>query len=298
MRIYSREGYAPFRDYVTWFRVTGDPKSKKPPVVILHGGPGAAHDYLDTYRLLAGNGRQVIHYDQLGCGKSTLLPDKGVDFWTPKLFVEELNSLIDHLGIRSSYHVLGQSWGGMLGAEFGITRPPGLKSLTIANSPASMELWVSEANRLRGEMPAKTRDALDRHEKAGTITDPEYLAASMAFYERHVCRVVPFPPEVKRSFDQIGRNPTVYNTMNGPNEFFVVGSLKTWSVIDKVHAINVPTLLISGRYDEATPAVVQPFADNIKGARWVIFEESSHLPHVEETEKCMKTVAEFLDAND
>ena len=109
---------------------------------------------------------------------------------------------------------------------------------------------------------------------------------------------MPFPPEVKRSFDQIGRNPTVYNTMNGPNEFFVIGSLRTWSVIDKVHAINVPTLLISGRYDEATPAVVQPFADNIKGARWVIFERSSHLPHVEETEKCMKTVASFLDEND
>ena len=73
---------------------------------------------------------------------------------------------------------------------------------------------------------------------------------------------------------------------------------QTWSVIDKVAAINVPTLLISGRYDEATPAVVQPFADNIKGARWVIFEKSSHMPHVEETEKCMKTVAEFLDEND
>ena len=89
MRIYSREGYAPFRDYVTWFRVTGDPQSTKLPVVILHGGPGAAHDYLDRYKQLAAPGRQVIHYDQLGCGKSTLLPDKGVDFWTPRLFVEE-----------------------------------------------------------------------------------------------------------------------------------------------------------------------------------------------------------------
>ena len=123
MRIYSKEGYAPFRDFITWYRITGDPASTKAPVVILHGGPGAAHDYLDAYKLLARDGRQVIHYDQLGCGKSTLLPDRGVDFWTPALFVAELNSLIDHLGIRSAYHVLGQSWGGMLGAEFGITRP-------------------------------------------------------------------------------------------------------------------------------------------------------------------------------
>jgi L-proline amide hydrolase len=161
-----------------------------------------------------------------------------------------------------------------------------------------MELWVSEANRLRGELPDKIRSALDLHEKAGTVTHPEYLAATMAFYERHVCRVAPFPPEVKRTFDQVARNPTVYNTMNGPNEFFVIGSLKSWSVIDKVAAIDVPTLLISGRHDEATPVVVQPFADNIKDVRWVIFEDSSHMPHVEETEKCMKTVAEFLDEND
>ena len=84
---------------------------------------------------------------------STLLPDKGGDFWTPELFVAELNNLIDELGIGSRYHVLGQSWGGMLAAEFGVTRPKGLKSLTIANSPASMELWVKEANRLRGELP-------------------------------------------------------------------------------------------------------------------------------------------------
>src|SRR5262245_4561249 len=76
MRIYSKEGYAPFRDYVTWYRITGDPDSKMPPVVILHGGPGAAHDYVDAYKLLARYGRRVIHYDQLGCGKSTLLPGK------------------------------------------------------------------------------------------------------------------------------------------------------------------------------------------------------------------------------
>ena len=94
----------------------------------------------------------------------------------------------------------------------------------------------------------------------------------MWVYERHVCRVVPFPPEVTETFDQVARNPTVYNVMNGPNEFFVVGSLKTWSVIDRLHKINVPTLMISGRHDEATPACVQPFKDNIKGAKWEIFE--------------------------
>ena len=109
--------------------------------------------------------------------------------------------------------------------------------------------------------------------------------------------VIHLPPQVL-TFEQVARNPTVYNVMNGPNEFFVVGSLRTWSVIDRLHKINVPTLIISGRHDEATPACVQPYKDNIRGAKWEIFEQSSHMPHIEEKEKCMKLVGAFLAAND
>lgn len=292
------EGRAKFGSYETWYRITGDLKSGKPPVFILHGGPGAAHNYVDAYKLLSLRGRSVIHYDQLGCGNSTLLPGKGADFWTPQLFVDELENLVDALGQRQSFHVLGQSWGGMLAAEYGTRRPKGLKSLTIANSPASMALWSSEAMRQRSEMPKDIQDILNKHEKAGTYGAPEYKRATNWVYERHVCRIVPFPPEVIASFDQIERNPTVYHTMNGPNEFFVVGTLKNWNIIPELHKINVPTLIISGHHDEATRACVQPYADNIKGSRWVIFEKSSHMPHVEEKELCMKTVGDFLDASD
>ena len=294
----SVEGRARFGDYETWYRVTGDLASDKSPVFILHGGPGAAHDYVDAYKLLADDGRAVVHYDQLGCGNSTLLPHKGGDFWTPQLFVDELENLIDHLGQRAGFHVLGQSWGGMLGAEYGARRPVGLKSLVIANSPASMALWTSEAMRQRSDMPQNIQDALNKHEAAGTYSDPEYQKATMWVYERHVCRVVPFPPEVTASFDQVARNPTVYNVMNGPNEFFVIGTLKSWNIIPELPKINVPTLVISGRYDEATPACVQPFVDHIKGAEQVIFENSSHMPHVEEKALCMATVGAFLNKND
>lgn len=296
--IKNTEGRARFGAYETWYRVSGELGAGKPPVVILHGGPGVAHNYVDSYKLLALQGRAVVHYDQVGCGNSTLLPEKGADFWTPRLFIDELENLIDHLGIRPAFHVLGQSWGGMLGAEYAVTRPQGLKSLTIANSPASMKLWVEEANRLRADLPADVQDALNRHEKAGTTDDPEYQKATMAFYERHVCRVVPFPPEVTASFEQLARNPTVYNVMNGPNEFFVIGTLKNWSIIDRLPAIDVPTLIVSGRYDEATPATVQPYKDGIAGSRWEIFEHSSHMPHVEETERCMQVVGEFLARHD
>ena len=290
----TTEGTASFGEYETWYRVTGDIQSGKTPILILHGGPGCTHDYVDAFKLLAESGRAVIHYDQIGNGRSTHLREKGVDFWTVDLFKRELDNLIDHLGIRGGYHVLGQSWGGMLGAEFASTRPKGLKRLVIADSPASMTLWLEAAAELRAKLPPDVQATLLRHEEAGTTGSPEYEAAVLVFYQRHVCRVIPMPEEVSRSFAAIADDPTVYHTMNGPSEFHVIGSLKTWSMVGRLGTITVPTLLISGRHDEATPATVQPFADEIPDVRWTVFEESSHLPHVEETERCMQVVGDFL----
>lgn len=293
-----QEGFASFRGYRTWFRVTGELGARKTPLVVLHGGPGCTHDYVDSFKGLAARERAVIHYDQLGNGRSTHLREKGPDFWTPRLFLDELENLLRHLRIADRYHVLGQSWGGMLGAEHAVTQPKGLRALVIANSPASMELWVREANRLREALPPEVQATLLKHERAGTTNDLEYKKAVRVFYDRHVCRVTPWPEEVARTFKAIDEDPTVYMTMNGPSEFHVIGTLKTWSIIDRLDRIRVPTLLISGRYDEATPAVVQPFADRIKDVRWEIFESSSHMPHVEETERCLKVVGDFLDQHD
>ncbi len=298
------EGHADFRGWQTWYRVTGALGGDKLPLVVLHGGPGCTHDYLDSIKGLAGSGRAVIHYDQLGNGRSTHLRNKGADFWTPRLFLDELENLIRHLGISSNYHVLGQSWGGMLGAEHAVTRPKGLSALVISNSPASMELWVREANRLREDLPPEVQATLLRHEEAGTTGSEEYSRATRVFYDRHVCRLNPRPPEVQRSLDAISlnpaldNNPMVYLTMNGPSEFHVIGTLKTWSIIDRLDRIDVPVLLISGKYDEATPATVQPFKDHVKDVRWEIFEHSSHMPHIEETERYLEAVDSFLDVHD
>jgi pimeloyl-ACP methyl ester carboxylesterase len=156
-------------------------------------------------------------------------------------------------------------------------------------------IFVEEANRLREDLPADVQETLLKHETAGTLNDPEYKRASRVFYDRHVCRVTPWPEEVARTFAIIHQDSTVYEGMNGPTEFHVIGSLKDWSIIDRLHNIAAPTLLISGRHDEATPKVVQPFADHIPDVRWTIFEESSHMPHVEERAPCMRVVAAFLD---
>ncbi|HTQ70498.1 MAG TPA: proline iminopeptidase-family hydrolase [Acidocella sp.] len=290
------EGYLEGPHGRTWYKVTGQMGGGKVPLVILHGGPGCTHDYVDAFQDLATAGRAVVHYDQLGNGRSTHLRDKGAAFWTVQLFLDELDGLLMHLGIAGSYDLLGQSWGGMLAAEHAVRQPHGLRRLVIANSPASMKTWVEEANRLRLALPQDVQAALTRNEQAGTIDSAAYHAASEVFYERHVCRVVPMPPEVKRSFDAIAEDPIVYHTMNGPTEFHVTGTLRNWTIESRLHNITVPTLLISGRHDEATPLCVQPYADNIPDVRWRIFEASSHLPHVEEKPACLAAVAEFLDA--
>ncbi|WP_162751406.1 proline iminopeptidase-family hydrolase [Rhizobiales bacterium] len=295
----TQEAFLPFRKYRTWYRITGSLDSGRLPLVVAHGGPGCTHDYVDSFKGIAEiDGRAVIHYDQLGNGKSTRLPEKGPDFWTPALFLDELDTLLKHLGIQDRYAFLGQSWGGMLGAEHAVRRPKGLKALVIANSPANMHTWVAEANRLREELPQDVQDALLKHEQAGTIADPEYIIASRVFYDRHVCRVVPWPEEVARTFATMDEDNTVYRNMNGPTEFHVIGTMKDWTIEDRLPLIEAPTLLISGKYDEATPLVVKPYVDRVRGCEWVLFENSSHMPHVEEKDLCLKTVSEFLTRYD
>jgi L-proline amide hydrolase len=294
----SHTGTVAFRGWQTWYRITGDRQATRAPLVVLHGGPGAAHNYTLRIAGIAAQGRAVIHYDQLGIGHSTHIPDKGADFWTVQLFLDELDNILAALDLADRYHILGQSWGGMLAAEHAVRRPAGLQSLVIANSPASMELWLSEANRLRGQLPPEVQRTLLEHEAAGTTDHPDYRAAEQVFNDRHVCRVVPNPPEVAATFAAIEADPTVYHTMNGPNEFHVVGSLKDWTVVDRADRIAVPTLLVSGRYDEATHATVAPYADRIPEVRWEIFEESSHMPHVEEEEAYLRLVGAFLNEHD
>ena len=287
-----KEGYIPFKGYRTWYRIVGDGEAPgKVPLLCLHGGPGAAHDYIESLQAMAATGRRVIFYDQLGCGKSNTPSNPSM--WTPELYVEEINVVREALGLEH-IHLLGQSWGGMLTMEYMLTQPQGVASVTIASSPASMDQWCDEAMRLRGEMPQEIQDALTRHEATGDYKNPEYQAATTEFYKRHVCRVYPYPEFVQRTFDQIDRYPEVYNTMNGPNEFFVVGTLRGWNVIPRLGEINAPTLVTSGRYDEATPLIAGTVQQGIPGAEWVIFENSAHMAHAEEPERYMQVLDEFL----
>jgi L-proline amide hydrolase len=289
-----------FRGHETWVQITASDNARPGalPLFVLHGGPGMAHNYVRNIAELAGEtGRTVIHYDQIGCGNSTHLPDAPAEFWTPDMFVDEFHTVRAAIGI-DEYHLLGQSWGGMLSAEIAVRQPVGLASLAICNSPASMALWMAAADELRAQLPPDTQAALIRHEQAGTVTDPEYLAATDEFYRRHVCRVVPTPQDFVDTVVQMEAEPTVYHTMNGPNEFHVLGTLRGWSIIDRLHQITAPTLVIAGEFDEATPATWQPYVERIADATSHVFPGTSHCTHLEKPEEFRDVVAEFLASHD
>jgi L-proline amide hydrolase len=290
----------PFRDGSTWVQATAPdaPRTGALPLVVLHGGPGFCHDYLRSLSELADEtGRTVVLYDQFGCGRSSRRPEAPAEFWSPQLFVDEFFAVVDHLGL-DSYHVLGQSWGGMLGAEIAVRRPEGLAGLAICNSPASMELWTQAADRLRADLPDDVRAALEHHEATGTYDHPDYVAATKEYDRRHVHRMETTPQDYLDSEGLVEQDPTVYHTMNGPNEFHVIGTLKDWSIIDRLASVDAPTLVVAGEFDEAAPETWAPFVERIPHVRSHVFAGASHCTHLEQPQAFRALIAQFLHEHD
>lgn len=201
----------------TWYALYGTLSPSTVPLIVLHGGPGCGHNYLKTLSLLSTGplARPVILYDQIGCGNSTRFRSRRQDnsFWHPSLFISELNNLVSALGI-TTFDLLGQSWGGMLGAQYATLRPKGLRKLVICDSPADMGTWVAVANQMRGLLPKEVQETLTRCEEAGETDGEEYEKAVVEFYKWYVCRVVePFPEEFLETDRNLKEDDTVYYTM-------------------------------------------------------------------------------------
>jgi proline-specific peptidase len=286
------EGRVPYAGGETWYRIVGGrDEPGKLPLLCLHGGPGAPHDYLEPLGRLADTGRRVIFYDQIGGGRSWI--EAHPSTWTVELFVGEVGAVREALGL-DRIHLFGSSWGGMLAMEYALTQPEGLASLVLSSSPPSIPAWAEETNRLRRELPADVQRVLDDHEAAGTIDSPEYEEAAMEFYKRHVCRLDPWPDYLQRTFVGLREHPEVYTTMQGPNEFVITGTLKDWDIADRLGEIRLPTLITAGRQDEFTPRQAETLHAGIAGSELVTFEHSSHMQFAEEPERYLEVVATFL----
>lgn len=196
------DGTLPFRyhgeTFHTYYKVFGDVKNRsQTPLVVLHGGPGLTHDYLIPISDLAQSGNiPVIFYDQLGNGRSTHLREKPADFWSVKLFVDELDNLLKYFRIHESFDLLGHSWGGELAAEFAVQKPGGLKKLILSDAPASSALMGQSVFELIQAFPKDIQDGI----MVGLADPQRYWAAFQVFSAVHGCTVMPVPGPLNTSF--------------------------------------------------------------------------------------------------
>ena len=283
----AREGYVEFRGYRTWYRFVGDLNTPVTPLLALHGGPGSTHHYFAPLEGLAAE-RPVVLYDQIGCGKS----DRPADIdWTVDVFRDVVAAVRDQLGLEW-IHLLGTSWGGMLAQEHVLAGAQGIVTLTLSSTLANLALWNEEQLRLRDALPPDVIEVLDRHERAGTYDDPEYEEAMEAYFDRHFYR----GPKPRAELDAMAAQKAtdVYRAMQGPNEWTTTGALKGWDTRDRLNEIDVPTLVVRGRYDMCTEPIAAELVDGIQGACGVVLEHSSHTPVLEETERYLEVVGAFL----
>ena len=282
---------------VTAYTILGDLHSGKTPLVALHGGPGfLGKSAMTVAQYAEKSGRPAVIYDQIGCGSSSLLKEKPKDFWQVDIFVKEFYELIKHLGIEDNFAINGHSWGGLLAAEIAITQPRGLKALVLSSPLGDTDTWVSGVKELLAQMPSEISSVIIKNEEAGTTTTDEYMEAAFKFYDKHVIRI-PMPQDVVEIFDEALADQNVYNAMWGPSELMCNGTLAGHVVTDRLDRIIAPTFITSGKYDECMASTAGAYLAGIKGSRWELFEESSHLSYVEEAVKYQRVMNEFLEAN-
>jgi proline-specific peptidase len=271
------EGYVDFRDHRTWYRVVGDLEFGGVPLLALHGGPGSTHHYFQPLERLA-DGRAVVVYDQIGCGKS----DRPTDIeWNVDVFREEVTAVREQLQLER-VHLLGTSWGGMLALEHVLAGATGIISLILSSTLANIDDWAQEQRRLLQEMGLKPVSA----------DDPDHERIEQLYFDHHFYRGPKPRAELERMFAE--RNVDVYHAMQGPDEWTVTGALRGWDVRDRLGEIDVPTLVIRGRYDMSTEKIAATLVDGIRDAHAAILEHSSHTPVLEETEAYLATLEEFM----
>ena len=286
---FYKEGYMNIEGGKIWYSISSSKEAEnKTPLLIVHGGPGATHDYLNNLRALKGE-RPVILYDQLGSGKSIVSKsDKGL--WQTSRFIDELRQLINFLELKEVI-LLGHSWGGALVAEYALKYPLKVKKLILASPLLSTKIWESDAQILIHKLPKETKNALLKQKK----NEKEYQKGVDVYYSKFFCRAKPWPNNLKYSMTHI--NAEIYEMMWGANEFTATGNLKDFDVFSRLSGMTIPVLLTGGQYDEATPDTLAKAKKLIPNSKFVIFKKSSHVSHLEEEAAYLKMLSEFLNSS-
>ncbi|AZU62027.1 proline iminopeptidase [Neobacillus mesonae] len=289
MKMY-KEGFVEVTGGRVWYQ-RFDEGAAGTPLIVLHGGPGSSSYSLQGLKELAKD-RPVILYDQLGCGRSERPTD--VSLWHVDRFVEELRQIRAALTL-DEVHILGHSWGTTLAAAYCLSepKPNGVKSVIYSSPCLSAPLWEQDQRRNLKKLPLDVQETIKRCEENGTTESPEFQAAIEVFSKHFVNRLEK-NPEWLENRPRDYRNPEVYNIMWGPSEFTVKGNLKTFDCTASLKEITCPTLYTCGRYDEATPETTEYYSSLTPNSKFHVYENSAHMPYVEEEREYMQVVGDFL----
>jgi L-proline amide hydrolase len=267
------------------------------PVIGLHGGPSFCHNYILGLKLLANHGYPVIFYDQAGCGKSTNVKDAAETApWllTLKYYVEELTAVIAQHGLQD-YYLFGSSWGTMLAQEFAVLKPRGLKGLILEGVLSDAQVYISTQWRDRlSTLPIHTQKLFRQLVADKDFASPIYKAIEGILSKHFTCRQVP-PPDCFLESCALA-NEGIYKQMQGDCEFLIGGVLEQWSIVDRLHLITVPTVVLVGEYDSMTIECSQLTVDNIDTC-WPLIEipRAGHCKLCDEPLECIRHIVKFLN---
>ena len=262
-------------DFRVWTKRTGNnPKLK---VLLLHGGPGATHEYMEAFdSWFPGAGIEYYYYDQLGSAYSDQPGDPAL--LSVARYVEEVEQVRQALHLdRGNFCLLGHSWGGLLAIEYALKYQQHLKCLVVSNMMSSIPAYNRYAERtLMPQMDPAALAEIRRLEAAGKFDDPRYMALLQPHYEQHVLRMpqAEWPEPMLRSIAHI--NPAVYVPMQGPSELGASGILADWDRTADLSRIDVPTLVVGARYDTMDPAWMEMMSKRLPRGRYLYIPEGGH----------------------
>lgn len=267
----------PIGVFRVWTRRVGSHPDIK--VLLLHGGPGGTHEYLEVFEnYFPAVGIEYYYYDQLGSYHSDQPDDPAL--WELPRFVDEVEQVRQALGLdHRNFYLYGQSWGGMLALEYALKYPEHLKGLVISNMMASIPAYNTYTRRIL--MPAMDQDALaeiQRLEAAEAYHDPRYMdLLTRHHYVHHVLRmpVEQWPESVIRAFEHL--NHSIYLLLQGPSELGFSGILANWDVSGQLQRISVPTLVIGATHDTMDPAYMEWMARQMPNGQFLLCPNGSHM---------------------
>jgi proline iminopeptidase len=262
-------------------------------LLMVHGGPGCPSRYLrDSHEGLVERGFRLVTWDQLGCGESAC--DGEPSLWRLDRFVEEVEAVRDGLDL-GDVHILGQSWGGVLGLEYLLSHPGSVRTFIAANTAFDLPAMELGFRRRKQDLGEETCRMMARHEAMGTVGHPEYQAVVTLLMYRHMCRLAVWPDSLQWCMQNLGTQS--FAAMFGPYFFQCTGNIRNWNRMDALASVAKPVLLITGEHDYIEPELATRARDLLPSAQLAFFEGCSHMPFFEAPEHYTDTVARFLREN-